>query len=191
MDIIGVTNRKLCNDFYSRIKEISKSNLKYLILREKDLEYKELLIMAKNVQSILKDSNIKLIINSNVEVAEEVNAYGIQLSFKDFCKNKGKNFNGIKGVSVHSLSEAIEAEKRGANYIIYGHVFNTDCKKGLKPRGLIEFKEICNKVNIPVYAIGGINKENYKSVLEAGADGVAVMSSLMKNSILSSKIKTY
>lgn len=191
MDIIGVTNRKLCNDFYSRIKEISKSNLKYLILREKDLEYKELLIMAKNVQSILKDSNIKLIINSNVEVAEEVNAYGIQLSFKDFCENKGKNFNGIKGVSVHSLSEAIEAEKRGANYIIYGHVFNTDCKKGLKPRGLIEFKEICNKVNIPVYAIGGINKENYKSVLEAGADGVAVMSSLMKNSILSSKIKTY
>ncbi|MFQ6999915.1 MAG: thiamine phosphate synthase [Clostridium sp.] len=191
MDIIGVTNRKLCNDFYKRIKEISKSNLKYLILREKDLEYKELLIMAKNVQSILKDSNIKLIINSNVEVAEEVNAYGIQLSFKDFCENKGKNFNGIKGVSVHSLSEAIEAEKRGANYIIYGHVFNTDCKKGLKPRGLIEFKEICNKVNIPVYAIGGINKENYKSVLEIGADGVAVMSSLMKNSILSSKIKTY
>lgn len=191
MDIIGVTNRKLCNDFYSRIKEISKSNLKYLILREKDLEYKELLIMAKNVQSILKDSNIKLIINSNVEVAEEVNAYGIQLSFKDFCENKGKNLNGIKGVSVHSLSEAIEAEKRGANYIIYGHVFNTDCKKGLKPRGLIEFKEICNKVNIPVYAIGGINKENYKSVLEAGADGVAVMSSLMKNSILSSKTKTY
>lgn len=191
MDIIGVTNRKLCNDFYSRIKEISKSNLKYLILREKDLEYKELLIMAKNVQSILKDSNIKLIINSNVEVAEEVNAYGIQLSFKDFCENKGKNFNGIKGVSVHSLSEAIEAEKRGANYIIYGHVFNTDCKKGLKPRGLIEFKEICNKVNIPVYAIGGINKENYKNVLEAGADGVAVMSSLMKNSILSSKTKTY
>lgn len=191
MDIIGVTNRKLCNDFYKRIKEISKSNLKYLILREKDLEYKELLIMAKNVQSILKDSNIKLIINSNVEVAEEVNAYGIQLSFKDFCKNKGKNFNGIKGVSVHSLSEAIEAEKRGANYIIYGHVFNTDCKKGLKPRGLIEFKEICNKVNIPVYAIGGINKENYKSVLEIGADGVAVMSSLMKNSILSIKIKTY
>ena len=191
MDIIGVTNRKLCNDFYKRIKEISKSNLKYLILREKDLEYKELLIMAKKVQSILKDSNIKLIINSNVEVAEEVNAYGIQLSFKDFCENKGKNFNGIKGVSVHSLSEAIEAEKRGANYIIYGHVFNTDCKKGLKPRGLIEFKEICNKVNIPVYAIGGINKENYKSVLEIGADGVAVMSSLMKNSILSSKIKTY
>lgn len=191
MDIIGVTNRKLCNDFYKRIKEISKSNLKYLILREKDLEYKELLIMAKNVQSILKDSNIKLIINSNVEVAEEVNAYGIQLSFKDFCENKGKNFNGIKGVSVHSLSEAIEAEKRGANYIIYGHVFNTDCKKGLNPRGLIEFKEICNKVNIPVYAIGGINKENYKSVLEIGADGVAVMSSLMKNSILSIKIKTY
>ncbi len=180
MDIIGVTNRKLCDDFYSRIKEISKSNLKYLILREKDLEYKELLIMAKNIQSILKDSNIKLIINSNVEVAEEINAFGIQLSFKDFCENKGKNFKGIKGVSVHSLSEAIEAEKKGANYIIYGHVFNTDCKKGLKPRGLTEFKEICNKVNISVYAIGGINKENYKSVLEAGGDGIAVMSSLMK-----------
>ena len=56
----------------------------------------------------------------------------------------------------------------------------TECKKGLPPRGLDELREICNEINIPVYAIGGINKENYKSVLETGARGIAIMSTLMK-----------
>ena len=59
-------------------------------------------------------------------------------------------------------------------------MFATECKKGLKPRGLEELKEICSKVNLPVYAIGGINKENYESVLEVGVSGIAIMSSLMK-----------
>ena len=181
MNIIGVTNRKLCDDFYNRIEEISKINLKYLILREKDLEHKELLIMAKKIKNILNNNgNIKLIINSDVEVAKEINAFGIQLSFKDFSENKGNDFKGIKGVSIHSLGEALEVEKKGADYILYGHVFATECKKGLKPRGLEELKEICSKVKIPVYAIGGINKENYESVLEVGASGIAIMSSLMK-----------
>ena len=70
MDIIGVTNRKLCHDFYKRIGEISKSNLKYLILREKDLDDDELLLMAKRVKSILSNCSIKLIINTNINSSQ-------------------------------------------------------------------------------------------------------------------------
>ena len=180
MDIIGVTNRKLCIDFNKRIEEISKLNLKYLILREKDLDSPSLLNLAQNVKRILCDSKIKLIINSDVLVAKKVSAYGVQLSFKNFI-NKNYQYDGIIGVSVHSFEEAIEAEKGGADYLIYGHIFETDCKKGVKPRGLEELSKICEKVKLPVYAIGGITSENYKYVLETNASGVAIMSSLMQS----------
>lgn len=184
MKVIGVTNRKLCVDFYRRIEEISKEDLQYLILREKDLGYEELKNMSLRVKEILKESNIGLIINSNFDVAKEVEAKGVQLSFPDFIKVKTRNYNGIVGVSIHSIEEAIEVEKRGANYLLYGHIFETDCKKGVPPRGIEELKKICKKVNIPVYAIGGINKDNARVVIESGAYGVAYMSSLMKNNKL-------
>jgi thiamine-phosphate pyrophosphorylase len=180
MNVIGVTNRKLCKDFYKRIEEISREDLKYLILREKDLSSEDLKIMALKVKDILKGSNIGLIVNGNLEVAKTVSAKGVQLSFGDFIKEKSLNYDGVVGVSIHSEKEAIEVEHKGASYLIYGHIFETDCKKGVPPRGLEELKIICKKVNIPVYAIGGITRENARHVIDSGAYGVAYMSSLMK-----------
>ncbi|PRR81250.1 thiamine phosphate synthase [Clostridium vincentii] len=188
MKIIGVTNRKLCDDFYGRIAEISMMDLEYLILREKDLSYDDLKIMAKEIKKILVNSSIKLIINGNIKVAKDVEAGGIQLSFNHFSEGRSKDYEGIIGVSIHSLREAIDGEALGASYLLYGHVFETDCKKGVPPRGLVELKEICSKVKIPVYAIGGINEKNYNDVLDSGAYGVAIMSSLMKQPIFNDKI---
>ena len=179
MKIIGVTNRKLCDNFYDRIAEISKLDLEYLILREKDLSYDELKIMAKDIKDILGDSSIKLIINGNINVAKDIEAVGVQLSFRHFSEGRSKDYNGVVGVSIHSLSEAIDAETLGASYLLYGHVFETDCKKGVPPRGLVELREICSRVKLHVYAIGGINDENYRSVIDSGAYGVAIMSSLI------------
>ena len=73
-----------------------------------------------------------------------------------------------------------QAQQLGASYITAGHIFATDCKKGLPPRGLGFLKDICRRVDIPVYAIGGITEENMVSALEAGAEGVCIMSGLMK-----------
>lgn len=188
MKIIGVTNRKLCNDFYDRIAEISKMDLEYLILREKDLTRDELKIMAKEIADILRDSSIKLVINGDINIAKEVEAVGVQLPFRYFSEGIAKDYDGVIGVSIHSLSEAIDAEVLGASYLLYGHVFETDCKKGVTPRGLVELKEICIKVKIPVYAIGGINEKNYKDVLDSGAYGVAIMSSIMTKPIIREKI---
>lgn len=188
MKIIGVTNRKLCDDFYKRIAEISKMELEYIILREKDLSYDELKIMAKDLKDILKESSIKLIINGNINVAKDMEVAGVQLSFKQFSEGVSKDYDGVIGVSIHSLREAIDGEVLGARYLLYGHVFETDCKKGVAPRGLVELKEICSRVKIPVYAIGGINEKNYKDVLDTGAYGVAIMSSLMKQPIFNNKI---
>ena len=79
------------------------------------------------------------------------------------------------GVSVHSLSEAVSAEKKGA-----GHIFQTDCKKDLAPRGVKFLTEIVSNVEIPVYAIGGINPQNEHLIYECGANGICIMSGYMK-----------
>ncbi|MEW9700848.1 thiamine phosphate synthase [Paenibacillus sp. SI8] len=82
------------------------------------------------------------------------------------------------GVSVHSVEEAVQREKEGADYLMFGHIFTTDSKPGLAPRGLEQLRELTANVKIPVIAIGGITPERVNPVLEAGASGVAVMSGI-------------
>ena len=91
---------------------------------------------------------------------------------------KKETFKQI-GASCHSVEEAQEAERLGCTYITAGHVFVTDCKKGLAPRGLEFLQDVCRSVSIPVYAIGGINGENIDAVRKTGASGACVMSGLM------------
>ena len=86
----------------------------------------------------------------------------------------------VRGVSVHSVEDARLAEQCGATYLTAGHVFVTDCKKGLAPRGLDFLHEVCSSVKIPVYAIGGINDKNAASCIREGAAGVCVMSGYMR-----------
>ena len=85
----------------------------------------------------------------------------------------------ILGTSCHSVEDAILAQKLGCSYILAGHIFDTDCKKGAPGRGREFLKSVVAAVNIPVYAIGGIDKNNYASVMECGAAGACVMSGFM------------
>lgn len=94
-------------------------------------------------------------------------------------EEKKKQFRSI-GASCHSVAEAQEAARLGCTYITAGHVFVTDCKKGLAPRGLAFLQEVVESVAIPVYAIGGIGSENAASVRKTGAAGICVMSGLMQ-----------
>ena len=96
-------------------------------------------------------------------------------------KNKNKL---ILGCSVHSVEDAIEAEKLGASYLTAGHIFATDCKRTAATRNGI-LKQVCETVNIPVYAIGGIGLNDGKidSVCECGAAGACIMSGLYGNMI--------
>jgi thiazole tautomerase (transcriptional regulator TenI) len=82
------------------------------------------------------------------------------------------------GISVHSTEEALQREQEGADYLMFGHIFATDSKLGVPPRGLEQLRDLTAKVKIPVIAIGGITPGRVKSVLEAGASGVAVMSGI-------------
>lgn len=84
------------------------------------------------------------------------------------------------GASIHSVTEALEAQQLGASYVTAGHVFATDCKKGVPGRGLTFLKKVCEAVSIPVYALGGMNEGNLKLVMKMGAAGSCMMSGFMK-----------
>ena len=195
-----ITNRKLCENenLEKQIKKIFSAYEKKIILknfeivaltlREKDLDKNEYLNLVKKIYPICKKYGIDLILHQNYDLNldEKYNIEGIHLSYEIF-KSLNKNIREklIKkykriGVSIHSLEEAKDVENLGATYVVAGHIFETDCKKGLEPRGLNFIKELSSILTIPIFAIGGINEENSNLVLNSGTFGVCMMSSLMK-----------
>lgn len=183
--VICVTSRAHSSDFLKSVEEVAKSDVESVILREKDLTEDEYFALAQKVKKICDKYEKNLIINSFVSVAQRLGIKSIHLPFSEFKTYKNLHqYFAQAGTSVHSIEDAIFAEKAGANYIIAGHIFATDCKKGLAPRRTEFLKHVCDAVNIPVYAIGGIDDN---SIIELSAlkcnnfKGVCVMSALMKS----------
>jgi len=185
MKTICITNRHLVNggieNFYNKIEKIAQAKPSKIILREKDLSENQYKTLARRCKTICDKNGIDFAINKFINTAKEINVKNIHLSINDLKNNFSAliDFNCV-GVSVHSLQEAKEAENYGANYIIAGHIFTTDCKKNIPPRGISFLKEICKNVKIPVYAIGGIHSKNIYEIAETTANGICLMSSLMK-----------
>lgn len=185
-----ITNRKSIknNDIYNVIQEAVDAGVNAIILREKDLGYEDLYTMAAKIKIITDEKNIPLIINGNIDVAIDIKCSGFHTSFEYFMKEKIE-FNGLLGVSVHSVEEAVLAQSHGAHYIIAGHIFSTSCKPNLKPRGIEFIENIKEKVKIPIIAIGGINKDNVNLLYEVGASGIAVMSGIMESNNIYKTVK--
>lgn len=181
-DIFCVTNRKLCQeDFLTRIERIAACHPAGLILREKDMTQEEYKELAAAVMGICAQHGVKCILHSFPDVALCLGADGIHLPLhllRSMTRTKAARFK-VLGASCHSVKEALEAQALGCTYITAGHVFETDCKKGLAGRGVDFLQDVCAAVDIPVYGIGGINAENLHLVRNAGARGACLMSSLM------------
>lgn len=181
-DILCVTNRNLCKeDFLIRIKRISACRPAGIILREKDMPEAEYRALAERVMNICADHGVKCILHSFVDAAIDLHADAIHLPLHILRGMTGEHKARFRmiGASCHSVEEALEAQALGCSYITAGHVFETDCKKGLPGRGLIFLRNICSAVQIPVYGIGGIDAGNIFEVRKAGASGACLMSSLM------------
>ena len=195
-----ISNRKLCEN-ENLEKQIKKIFLAYekkiilknfdivaLTLREKDLNKNEYLKLIEKVYPICQKYKINLILhqNYNLNLDDKYKIDGIHLSYNIF-KSLNENIKAelIKkykriGVSIHSLDEAKEVENLGASYVVAGHIFETDCKKGLKPRGLKFVEDLSSALTIPIFAIGGIDEKNSLSVINNGAFSICMMSTLMK-----------
>lgn len=182
-DILCVTNRKLCSgEFLSRVEEIAKAAPAGILFREKDLPEEEYKALAKEVMEICNKYQVPCMLHSFIQVAVELESPAIHLPLpllRTMTAEEKVIFSCI-GASCHSVEEAKEAERLGCTYIIAGHIFATDCKKGVPPRGIGFLQEVCLAVNIPVYAIGGISAENVDSVRRAGVAGACIMSGLME-----------
>jgi thiamine-phosphate pyrophosphorylase len=189
--IIAVTNRSLCEDnFIQRVRNLIDSGVYGVYLREKDLNQKDYETLALKISEGSKKYLSRFIL-CNPDSAKIIGVQNIQVSM-EFVKNNEAPPVGLRtGVSVHSIDEAITAERWGADYITAGHIFVTDCKKDIPPRGLDFLREVCQFVKIPVFAIGGINESNWQSVLNCGAAGFCLMSELMKCSKPETEIQKY
>ena len=181
-DILCVTNRKLCReDFLTRIERIAACHPAGIILREKDMnpeEYKEL---AAAVMGICEQQGVKCILHSFTDTAISLHSQALHLPLhllKEMTQEQKSCFTDL-GASCHSVEDALEAQALGCTYITAGHVFETDCKKGLPGRGLEFLHSVCAAVDIAVYGIGGIDVDNIALVRNAGASGACLMSSLM------------
>lgn len=179
-NILVVTNRRLCQEnFLNHIEKLAQTAIKGIILREKDLPESSYEALAKEVLMICQRYGKEGILHSFTDVALRLNARKIHLPLWRAAKCRKLNCFKKVGISIHSVEEAKVAQDLGATYVTAGHVFATDCKQGLSPRGLPFVKDVCVDVQIPVYAIGGINENNMAAVLDAGAAGICLMSSMM------------
>ncbi|GAA0610917.1 thiazole tautomerase TenI [Virgibacillus siamensis] len=122
----------------------------------------------------------KIMINSRIEVAQSMHTHGVQLTHTADVGMVRKAYGSLYiGCSVHSLEGAVYADGHGADFLLYGHIFETQSKPGLKPRGLSSLKNVAQNTETPVIAIGGITPKNTPVVVEKGATGVAVLSGIL------------
>lgn len=181
-EIICVTDRGLCaSPFIGKIERIAEARPDALILREKSLCDDEYYDLAVKVKRICEKRGVKFIPHGHIAVARKLNSSVVQLPSGDFygASLETRALFGTVGVSCHSAEEARKASEAGAGYVVFGHVFATDCKKGVSPRGTSQLENVIKAVDIPVYAIGGIGKENIAEVVRAGAKGACIMSGFM------------
>lgn len=151
--------------------------------REKEGSSLQMYREALEIRQMVREAGIPFIVNDRVDIALAVDADGVHVGQDDLPAPVARKLIGkekILGVSATNLEEAIQAERDGADYIGAGPVFATPTKPDAAPPiGLEGLAEICRRVSIPVVAIGSVNAENAAAVLEAGADGLAIISAIV------------
>ena len=181
-DILCVTNRALCGeDFLSRVDKIAACAPRAILLREKDLSEEEYTALARQVLAVCAAHRTTCILHGFVRPALllKAEAFHAPLPVLRNMEKADREHFAILGASCHSPEEAREAERLGCTYITAGHIFATDCKKDLPPRGIAFLRAVCAAVSLPVYAIGGICAQNVAAVRACGAAGACVMSGAM------------
>ncbi len=157
------------------------AGIKGIQLRDKNITRRELYDAALKLRSLTSRYSAMLIINDYPDLAIASEADGVHLGQDDLPLAEAKKIvsDKIIGISTHSMQQALDAFRGGADYIGFGPVFSTMTKDAGAPKGLDTLGQVAAAVNIPVVAIGGINQDNVDSVASAGCSSVAVISALM------------
>lgn len=161
--------------------------------RNKNAETREMYDEALRLREICQD--LTFLINDRIDIALAVDADGVHLGQSDMPCTTARSLLGrekVIGVTVHNLSEALEAERQGADYLGVSPIFKTATKTDAgKPAGITLIEEIRQQVDIPLIAIGGIDHSNAPAVIEAGADGLCAISCVVASSDVATQIKRF
>lgn len=152
-------------------------------LREKDLETRDILRLARAIKQAARRGTTKLFINDRADVAIVAQADGLHLRESSLPVPAARGLlgaDGLLGVSIHSVEGAVRAEAEGADFVVLGPIYDTPSKRAYgAPLGLHVLEQACRQARIPVFAIGGITAERAREVRQSGAFGVAVISSIL------------
>jgi len=171
------------------IASAAAAGVDWIELREKDLDARQLLDLARQAVSVVhperkaRPSSTALLVNDRLDVALAAGADGVHLAETSVpvgavsqWKRQAKRSDFLVGASCHSVEGARRAAQDGADYIFFGPVFATPSKARFgPPQGLAKLAEVCGAVDIPVLAIGGVTLENAAACLQAGAAGIAAI----------------
>ncbi|MDD4708611.1 MAG: thiamine phosphate synthase [Candidatus Methanomethylophilaceae archaeon] len=178
--IIAVTDRRIvARPFADQIAAVAESGADMIILREKGLIEPEYRYLATECLAICTEYSIPMCVNSYVRTARALNIEDVQLPLGKMRELRDRDGLSSVGVSVHSVKEAREAERLGADYLIAGPVFKTKCKPDAVPKGTGLITDVFSSVDIPVYAIGGITPYNIARISSKGASGACIRSPMM------------
>jgi len=178
--IAAITDRRgLTGGLIDNVRALLDAGIDLLQLREKDLEARELYDLARAIRSLPNPSGAKLVVNARADVALAAGFDGVHLPADspspELFRRISERF--VIGVSCHSADEAVRAAEEGADYVVFGPVFETASKRAFgPPQGLARLEEVCRAANIPVLALGGITESNAGDCLRAGAAGLAGIS---------------
>ena len=195
-DLYLVSDRTLTQgrDICAIVEQALDGGVKAVQLREKDLNGKALFDLAKKIAVLCQRYHAQLFINDRIDVALAVDAAGVQLGKTSLPISTARHLLGAKkliGFSSHGVEEALAAEQRGADFILFGPVYFTPSKAPYgAPQGLPALKELVEKVALPVYAIGGITAAKLAATMITGARGVALISAIISAEDPSAAAKT-
>ncbi len=170
----AITDRKLLpdGDILSAIKTALESGVRMFQLREKDLSSGDLLRLGHAVAELTRSYDAQLFINDRADIALAVGADGVHLRTSSFSPEEAREFaqDLLVGASIHNSAEA--EEKKHADFLLFGPVFDTP---GKPKQGIEELRKTVSNVDCPVYAVGGITPENARQCFDAGAFGIAAI----------------
>lgn len=166
---------------YDQVEAALRGGVTCVQLREKELDDEAFLNEAIEIKELCRKYNVPFFINDNVNVAIRCGADGIHVGQEDMAAGTVRSLVGedmIIGVSVHTVEEAVEAVKNGADCLGVGAMFSTSTKLDAGVLPMQTLSDICHAVDIPVVAIGGLNKGNIAKLSGTGVDGVALVSAI-------------
>ena len=193
--LYAVTDRSWLGteSLYSQVKKAIDGGVTFVQHREKELAQEAFYKEALEIQALCREKNIPFVINDNVALAKKIDADGVHVGQEDMEAGDVRSLLGpdkIIGVSAHSVEEALLAEKRGADYLGVGAAFSTNSKKDVSCISHKTIRDICQAVQIPVIAIGGINETNMEELKGTGICGVAVISAIFAKKDITGAART-